>query len=91
MTTHTTPIKTAADLKHAVEHAGNCQHFFTRSSMKFFGDTMKNYGVRQPRTIPTFSGISTAYELVRRQPVKHGLQSSAFFDAVTFERVHPRF
>jgi hypothetical protein len=81
-------IATASDLKYAVETSGNEPYFFTRSTMKFFGDTMANYGIRQPREIITQSGETVrAYELVRRRPVKHGLQSSAWFNAETFERV----
>lgn len=81
-------IATASDLKFAVENAGHEPYFFTHGTMKFFGDTMKNYGVRQPREIVTQSGETVrAYELVRRRPVKHGLQASAWFNAETFERV----
>lgn len=83
-------IATASDLKYAVENAGHEPYFFTRCSMKFFGDTMKNYGIRQPREIVTGSGETVrAYELVRRRPVKHGLQTSAWFHAETFARVFP--
>lgn len=84
-----TTIRTASDLKYHVEQAGNEPHFFTRQTMRFFGDRMANYGVRQPREIQTRSGPVMAFELVRRRPVKHGLQSSAWFDAVTFARVFP--
>jgi hypothetical protein len=56
--------------------------------MKFFGDRMANYGIRQPREIVTQSGETVrAYELVRRHPVRHGLQASAWFHAETFELV----
>lgn len=49
--------------------------FFSRKTMKFFGDTMKNYGVR------TFKKDGkTIYELYRKRPVKHGLNSSSYFD-----------
>lgn len=83
-------IKTPSDLKNAVEHAGHDVHFFTRSTMKFFGDTMKNYGLRQPVEIETNRRDKVlAYELFRRRPVKHQLQSSAWFDASTFKRVFP--
>ena len=37
---------TPSQLKAAVEAAGHESHFFDRSAMKFFGDTMRNYGVR---------------------------------------------
>jgi hypothetical protein len=80
-------IKTASDLKWAVEQSGNEPHFFTRSTMKFFGDTMRNYGVRGPLNIETYSGAVSAFELYRRRPVKCGLDSSAYFDAATFNRV----
>jgi hypothetical protein len=83
-------IKTASELKYHVESAGNCPHFFTRDSMKFFGDTMSNYGIRQPVQVETNLGETVpAYELTRRRPVKHGLQSSTWFHAETFERIHP--
>lgn len=83
-------IKTASDLKYHVETAGNCPHFFTRQSMRFFGDTMANYGVRQPQEVLTASGeLVRAYELTRRRPVKHGLHSSTWFCAKTFNRVFP--
>jgi len=67
-----------SDLKYEVEKTGSV--FFTRESMRFFGDTMRNYGVRQ---------ADNTWELYRKKPVKHGLQKSAFFDMKTFERIHP--
>lgn len=70
-------IETASDLKYYVEHAGREPHFFTRETMKFFGDTMRNYGVRS---------AGDCWELYRRRPVKHGLSNSAFFDKQTFQR-----
>lgn len=78
-------IKTASNLKMFVE-SGTDSYFFTRSTMRFFGDTMRNYGVRHltPGTI----------ELYRRRPVKHGLFNSAFFqvsaDGCSADRFHPR-
>jgi hypothetical protein len=84
-------IKTASDLKWHIEQSGNCAHFFTRSTMKFFGDRMSNYGVRQPVEIETHGGQKVkAFELFRRRPVKHGLKNSTYFNAETFERVFPK-
>jgi len=37
---------TPSELKYHVTNNNQESHFFTRSSMKFFGDTMANYGVR---------------------------------------------
>jgi len=79
---------TASELKHEVETRGGDSHFFDRRTMRFFGDTMRNYGVRGPLEIETHTGRRVrAYELYRRRAVKHGLRRSAWFDASTFERV----
>lgn len=67
---------TKYDLKRAVEARGS--YFFDRSSMRFFGDTMANYGTRVT-TILTHDGKVPVIELYRRRPVKHGLSSSAYF------------
>ena len=77
---------TSSDLKYDVEHAGLSPEFFTRKTMKFFGDTMANYGVRQN----TINDGVEVYELYRRRPVKHALQTSAYFDRTTFQRVFVR-
>ena len=89
---------TPADLKHHVS-SGSDSHFFDRSSMKFFGDTMRNYGVRAAVVVTSYNekgdyvgndGVSVeVWELYRKHAVKHGLKSSAYFDRVTFKRVYP--
>lgn len=76
---------TPSDLKWL--HENYCQqigspcHYFTRKSMSFFGDTMKNYGVRKGlcRKLddPT---PEPCYVLYRKKTVRHGMRSSAFFD-----------
>jgi hypothetical protein len=88
---------TASELKYQVEKTGS--NFFDRSSMRFFGDTMKNYGVRSTTVTSNYdaadnwsdNGVTIeVWELYRRRPVKCGLQKSAYFDKVTFSRVYPR-
>ena len=37
---------TPRQLKYEVEAASHERHFFDRQTMKFFGDTMSNYGAR---------------------------------------------
>lgn len=75
----------ASELKAKVEATGSL--FFTRKSMKFFGDTMANYGVRSAE-ITTYSGDKLeVWELYRKHPVKHGLKSSAYFTKDTFKKV----
>jgi len=80
---------TKTELKNAVMATGS--HFFDRSSMRFFGDTMRNYYVpKDPVQVKTPSGnVHTCYELRRVHAVKHGLMASAFFDVETFTRVIP--
>ena len=79
---------TKTELKNNVESNGS--HFFERSTMRFFGDTMANYYVpKNPVQVKQYDGNYTqCWELQRRKPVKHGLQSSAYFSCVNFERVH---
>jgi hypothetical protein len=82
---------TPSELKRLHEQHQPGSHFFDRKTMQFFGDTMKNYGVKNtPVGCKTRSGkYIMCWELYRRNPVKHGLQTSAFFHETTFESVHP--
>ena len=66
-------IKTSSQLKAFVESGPTDSHFFTRGTMKFFGDTMRNYGVRH-----LTNGV---IELYRKRPVKHDVDGSAYFKA----------
>lgn len=79
---------TASELKSKVEQTGS--NFFDRSSMKFFGDTMANYGVCSAVVdTHTETGVE-CFELYRKKPVKCGLQKSAYFHKETFKRVHAK-
>jgi hypothetical protein len=76
-----------SELKYQVESHGNEPHFFTRRTMQFFGDSMRNYGVRSKVLVTDYEGVQhECFELYRKRPVKHGLDSSAYFDAVSFKR-----
>ena len=62
--------------------------------MQFFGDSIKNYGVRSTTIKFGYSfernGNQTdidVWELYRRKPVKYGLRSSAYFRKTNFEEV----
>lgn len=80
----------ASALKANVEFMGHDSHFFTRPTMRFFGDTMRNYGVRDAGAVKTNSGdICEVWELYRKRPVKHGLCDSAYFCKSTFRRIFP--
>ena len=61
-------------------------------NMRFFGDTMKNYGLKKNVVIEDIQGEErTVFELRRKNAVKNGLKSSAYFDMVTLERVFDNF
>ncbi|MNK14378.1 hypothetical protein D3C87_324960 [compost metagenome] len=91
-------IKTASDLRAFVEDRGN-SHFFDRKTMRFFGDTMKNYGVCKVTIRVNYDaagdyvdgGVDTeVWELYRKRPVKHGLKDSKYFRTDNFEQTWPR-
>lgn len=71
---------TPSDLKYNVEKTGS--YFFNRSSMKFFGDTMANYG-----TVESYDGPKDCRVLTRKRAVKHGISNNAYFCKETFERL----
>jgi hypothetical protein len=86
------------DLKYHVSK-GPDRFFFTRDTMRFFGDTMRNYGVRSATVDYHWDESGNNYteiprkvevwELYRIHPVKHGLRNSAYFDKVTYRRILP--
>ena len=81
---------TPSELKYKLEWAGHESNFFSHQTMRFFGDTMQNYGVSSA-VVETRDGAQVeCWELWRKRPVKHGLKSSAYFDKSTFERVFPK-
>ena len=71
----------ASELKYKHEEHFPESFFFSKKAMQFFGDTMKNYGVR--------SFNENTWELWRKNPVKYGETKSAYFNKVTFARVFP--
>jgi hypothetical protein len=73
---------TASNLKQEYLEHNPGGFFFSRATMKFFGDTMRNYGVRSA------GGDDQFWELYRKRPVKNGHQSSAYFCKETFRRVY---
>lgn len=89
---------TPSELKYQHEKAvPNC-YFFSRASMRYFGDTMKNYGVRSAKLTVRYDvkgdylhgekQIIDVWELYRKKPVKHGLTTKVYFCKTTFEIRH---
>ncbi len=65
-------------------------YFFTRDTMKFFGDTMANYGVRSAVVNTWTQENVEVWELYRKRAVKHNMQNSTYFNKETFKRVHKK-
>lgn len=90
---------TPSELKYQVENRGTESRYFDRLSMKFFGDTMANYGVRSAVVRSNYDEVGNwtntegveveGWELYRKRPVKCGNKASTYFRKTTFEKVHP--
>jgi hypothetical protein len=79
---------TKYELKEKVQATGI--YFFERDSLRFFGDTMKNYGVRSA-VVDTYTQVKIdCWELYRIHPVKNWNQKSTYFRKSDFERVYPK-
>lgn len=65
-------IKNPSQLKGFIENAA--PFFFSPKAMRFFGDTMRNYGIVKHKTK---EGL--IIELYRKKPVKNGLAGSTFW------------
>jgi hypothetical protein len=68
---------TASALKYLYERNNPDGHFFDRDTMRFFGDTMRNFGVADGGKVKTITenGIEevAVWGLYRRRPVKCGV------------------
>lgn len=91
---------TPSELKYNVQTNNTESHYFERSSMKFFGDTMANYGVRSAEVVTNYDangdwvgdegGVTVqVWDLYRKRAVKHGLKDSVYFAKDDFRRVYP--
>jgi hypothetical protein len=94
---------TPSDLKYNVQNRSGESHYFTRASMKFFGDTMANYGVRSAVVTTNYNaegdyvggesgqGVEVeVWELYRKRAVKHGLKDSVYFAKDDYRRVYSK-
>jgi hypothetical protein len=68
---------TVSGLKALYERGNPGGHFFDRDTMRFFGDTMRNFGVADGGKVKTMTaeGIAEAevWDLYRKRPVHGGL------------------
>lgn len=71
----TVRIPSPLELKDLHEYNFPDSHFFSKETLKFFGDTMSNYATR-----PLSKKVIV---LERKKPVKNGNQSDAYFDMET--------
>lgn len=65
---------TPSKLKRAYQEADPDGHYFDRDTLRFFGDSMANYGVRS---------AGEYWELYRKRPVNGGLSGSHYFHRAT--------
>lgn len=88
---------TPSELKYNVLKNNPESHFFDSDAMRFYGDTMRNYGVKLVlvELDDAFNEDGTrtrakAYELYRKRPVKDGVRRSIFFSPDDFRIIRPR-
>lgn len=70
---------TPSELKSAYQQANPDGHFFDRATMKAFGDTMRNFGVRRVTALRNGEPVEL-FELYRRRPTSKAQTSSTYFD-----------
>jgi hypothetical protein len=89
-------MMTVEELRYHIEQSGKNPYFFAQKTMKFFGDTMGNYGVREAKVETRLweegkgygdKVIVDVWELYRKRAVKQGLVTSAYFRKDNYERV----
>lgn len=90
----------ASELKAKVEEAGHEPYFFSRKTMRAFGDSMRNYGVRSAVIVSEFNADGNyvgkegesveVWELYRKRSVEGGLSGSAYFRKDKFSQVFPK-
>jgi hypothetical protein len=83
---------TVFDLRHLYECNNPNGHFFDMRTMHFFGDTMRNFGVRDGGEVKTITagGIEMVgvWELYRKHPVKSGMHGHcAYFRKIDAQEV----
>lgn len=67
---------TASEVKRKYEQNDPDGHFFDRSTMRFFGDTMSNFGC--------YDG-GHSWVIYRKKPVQFGLMGNFAFQKETFK------
>lgn len=80
---------TASELKYRHEKYNQNSSFFDRETMKFFGDTMRNFGVRQTVINTLAANGVPVFELYRKRPVKYNNNGSHYFTKDDFSVVFP--
>lgn len=62
--------------------------FFTRKSMRVTGDTMLNYAIKENWIDTWYEKHVHVWELYRKNPVKHNIQTSAYFRQSDLSQIH---
>lgn len=83
------PRLTASELKYRVTQTRHDSHFFDRATLKFFGDTMRNFAVDEAAPVTLRDGSQCmAYRRRRIHAVKMGNRDCFYFCADTFKQLH---
>jgi len=81
---------TASELKFKYETNYPDSKFFERSSMEFFGDTMRNFGVCSAIIDSNTESNIDCWRLYRKHSVKHGIKGSFYFRKDSFKLIHKK-
>jgi hypothetical protein len=68
-------IRTASQLAGFVSNSTSDSFYFSKDTLRFFGDSMSNYGIKHHKL-----GARHIVELRRKRAVKHGMTASAYFE-----------
>jgi hypothetical protein len=77
---------TPSQLKAHVDATGS--YYFSRETLRFFGDTMRNFAVYGPKDVTQRDGTKVkAWQLWRKRATKLAAGHVAYFDTTTYEHV----
>ena len=85
----TKPISIHA-LVEEVTRSANTRYYFSKDTMRFFGDRISNYGIRHAIIDGHDETDVPVWELYRKKPVKMNKQDSAYFRKDNFEVIREK-
>lgn len=77
-------------LKYNYEVSNPDGDYFSKDNMSFFGDSLNNYTVQSDVIDTTEEDNVEVWKLIRKEPVRDGLQRNAYFRKDTFKVVRSK-